>query len=88
MSKKRRKGRAIDHVWRFVKFRGDACLYACCSCGFRYDGCKHVSRGPDMFDKIVIAPERLYNYCPQCGARKTKYIEDIEKLDWSWWEEL
>ena len=85
MSKKRRKGRAIDHVWRFVKFRHDICIYASCSCGFQYGCCKFSP--PDSL-RMVPDPERLYRYCPQCGARKTKYIEEVKKINWSWWEAL
>lgn len=81
---KKRKGRSIDHTWRFVQYKGDLAIYAKCSCGFRY-----ACQRPDgnMF-KTVAAPEKLYYYCPICGARKTKYIEEIIKIDHSWWEEI
>jgi len=33
------------------------------------------------------APEKLYNYCPICGSRKTKYMEDVKKIDKYSWDE-
>jgi hypothetical protein len=32
------------------------------------------------------APERLYPYCPLCGARKTRYEEEVEMIDMYPWE--
>ena len=77
MSKRKRKGRAIDHVWEFVKYKGDLCFYARCSCGFRY-GCWKSKPGTLITEP---APEKLYNYCPLCGARKTKYSIRNERID-------
>ena len=75
---KRRKGRGIDHVWELIRYKHDAAIYARCKCGFRY----HVSDGVGIFK-----PERLYSYCPNCGARKKRYIDEIKKLDFDWWDE-
>ena len=84
MSRHKRKGRSIDHLWTFIKYKHDAAIYARCSCGFVYSCCKHVDE-PGL--KIVIAPEKLYPYCPWCGARKKRYDEEVKRVDYSWWEE-
>ena len=73
MSKHKRKGRAIDHYWQFVKYKGDGAFYAKCSCGFYYDCYKHDP--PDTLHSIP-APEKLYDYCPCCGAKKTRYYDE------------
>ena len=75
MSKKRRKGRSIDHTWQCVKYKGDIGYYAKCSCGFHY-GC---NRGKGI--ALEFAPEKLWNYCPKCGARKKWYCEDVKYID-------
>lgn len=81
--KKRRKGRKIDHLWKFVKYKSDLAIYARCSCGFIYPAYKNKESG---IIAMEIAPEKLYNYCPNCGARKKRYIENIEKIDKYLWE--
>ena len=78
-----KKGRKKDHVWQFVRYKFDTAIYARCSCGFRYSCCKDIA---EIGLKIVPAPEKLYPYCPICGARKTKYIDDVIKLDMYPWE--
>ena len=75
---KKRKGRGIDHVWELVKYKHDAAIYSRCKCGFRHQ----VNEGIGVFN-----PERLYPYCPNCGARKKRYIDEIKKLDFDWWDE-
>ena len=77
------KGRRKDHLWRFVKYNGDNAIYAICSCGFRYPCWKNkegyvLSTEPN--------PEKLYNYCPICGSRKTKYDTEVKKIDAFPWE--
>ena len=72
-----------NHIWQFVKYKGDCALYAKCSCGFRYSCCRNAnSTGLHM----VIAPEKLYNYCPMCGTRKTGYVETIQHIDEFPWD--
>lgn len=73
-----KKGRKKDHIWRFVKYLGDAAIYAKCSCGFRYRCDKGINGSP-----IVREPDanRLYYYCPICGSRKTRYIEKVERIN-------
>lgn len=82
---KHKKGRAKDHCWEFVKYKGDGAFYARCSCGFRYACYKHDP--PDAL-RIVPAPEKLYNYCPHCGARKTRYYDEPIYIDkYKYWFE-
>lgn len=78
-----KKGRRKDHLWQFVKYKGDAAVYAKCSCGFRY-GCYKK----DVLNPLIIIsnPNKLYPYCPLCGARKTKYIEEIVRINKYSWE--
>lgn len=73
-----KKGRRKDHIWRFVKYLGDAAIYAKCSCGFRYRCDKGINDSP-----ISREPDanRLYYYCPICGSRKTRYIEKVERIN-------
>lgn len=73
-----KKGRKKDHVWEFVKYKGDCAIYAKCSCGFRYGCDKRENRNGF---KNVPAPERLYNYCPVCGSRKLRYIPEVRKIN-------
>ena len=84
IDEKMKKGRRKDHVWRFVKYLGDIAYYARCSCGFRYACYKEHSKEQQF--PLEIAPEKLYNYCPICGSRKTRYIEEITKIDKYPWE--
>ena len=78
-----KKGRSKDHVWQFCKFKGDIAYYAKCKCGFRYACYKHKKIGEVS---PVPDPERLYNYCPFCGARKTRYNTEIIYIDKFPWE--
>ena len=79
-----KKGRKKDHIWQFVKYKGDIAYYAKCSCGFRYSCYKEHSAEHRL--PLEIAPEKLYNYCPLCGSRKTRYIDEIEYMDKYMWE--
>lgn len=78
-----KKGRRKDHIWKFYKYKGDIAYYAHCSCGFKYGCSKNETIG---VIKQIIAPERLYPYCPHCGSRKTKYEPEIIKVDYYPWE--
>lgn len=86
MSKKKRKGRAIDHVWRFVKYKDDMAIYAKCSCGFVYPCYKQPDR--NKLFVIVQDAEKLYRFCPNCGSRKTRYIDEVVKINKSLWRDL
>lgn len=67
--------RGKDHVWRFCKYKGDAAYYARCKCGFRY-GCYKIGEFG-----VIPAPEKLYYYCPHCGAKKLRYIPEPIYID-------
>ena len=79
MSNHKRKGRSIDHYWQFVKYKGDGAFYARCSCGFYY-GCDKPKFGNATIPRVPD-PEKLHHYCPNCGARKTKYYEEPIYID-------
>lgn len=83
MSKHKRKGRSIDHYWQFVKYKGNGAFYAKCSCGFHYACFRHEP--PDTLH-IVPDPEKLHNYCPHCGARKTRYYTEPVRINKYWFE--
>jgi hypothetical protein len=80
-----RKGRSKDHLWKFVKYKGDMGIYAKCSCGFMY-GCyyKKFKESQGYSFEILEAPDKLYPYCPYCGARKTRY-EHVKEIDEYMW---
>lgn len=68
-----------DHNWRLVKYYGDGAIYAVCNCGFKYGCWKFNKDGLG----VVPAPEKLYYYCPQCGAKKTQYTAEVEKIGYN-----
>lgn len=75
-----KKGRKKDHVWQIVRYKGDIGLYARCKCGY----CYHCSQfkikedGSPSFEQEIT---KLYNYCPNCGARKKWYNDNIIKIN-------
>ena len=75
------KGRRKDHIWQFVKYKGDTAYYTKCSCGFRYPCYTNIN----IF-QLKPCPEKLYRYCPFCGSRKTRYIDEIKYIDKYIWE--
>ena len=79
-----KKGRRKDHVWQFVKYKGDIAIYAKCNCGFRY-GCYKNNSITQPFP-IVPNIDGLYRYCPGCGSKKTRQIDKIKKIDKFPWE--
>lgn len=67
--------RGRDHSWDIRKYIGDMAYYAFCKCGWYY-----ACGGAFPENRINI----LYNYCPQCGAKKTKYNELPRQMNkWS-----
>ena len=74
--------RGTDHSWEFVKYTGDLCYYARCRCGFEYACCKQEDF---TIPKWEPAPEKLYRYCPICGARKIRYKDDVKYIDTFRW---
>ena len=73
--------RGKDSLWRPIKFKSDGAIYAKCKCGFYYPCYKE-----DEHFKISINPNKMYPYCPICGARKKRYLTEVEKLDKTKWE--
>lgn len=76
--------RGKDSLWRPIKFKGDCAIYAKCKCGFYYP-CYSTNIWLNTF-KVEIDPNKMYPYCPICGARKKRYLTDVEKLDKTKWE--
>ena len=74
-----------DDTWQFVKYKGDIATYAKCNCGFHYACYKYHSINQPFPTKPD--PEKLYKYCPLCGSRKTKYIDEIINIDKYSWED-
>ena len=77
--------RGTDHSWEFVKYSGDACYYARCKCGFRFSCCKQKWF---TIPKWEPAPEYLYHYCPDCGARKKWYKDEVVYIKGFPWGKL
>jgi len=73
-----RKKRRKDHYWSFVKFDGNEAIYAVCSCGFCY--LCYKSAQPPRVLPLEPDPDKLYPYCPLCGARKIKYYPEVKKI--------
>lgn len=80
--KKRRKGRQIDHSWRFIRYKDDVAIYASCKCGYTY-ACYKI----ENIYTILPAPEKLHPYCPSCGSRKKTYTPDVVKVNVYLWGE-
>ena len=64
--------RGTDHYWRVIKYKSNMAYYARCKCGFEY-GC-----GNAFPDKGI---NKIYPYCPACGARKKWYNTTPETID-------
>lgn len=79
--------RGTDHGWTIIKYKGDGALYAKCLCGFHYN-CSGSKRKPDGTWSLIqeIKQEKLYPYCPNCGARKKYYSDIIIHVDKFPWE--
>lgn len=80
--------RGTDHNWQIVKYKGDIAIYAKCKCGFHYN-CGGSKRGQDGVWSLTqeVKSEKIYPYCPFCGARKKYYNDNcIFKIDKYSWE--
>ena len=77
------KGRGKDHIWQFVKYKFDTAIYAQCSCGFHYACCTTKTVIPMRVEPNING---LYKYCPYCGSRKTKYIDDVKDINKFPWD--
>ena len=74
--------RGKDHLWRPIKFLGDGAIYAKCKCGFYYP----CYSGPDSNFKVEVDPRKMYPFCPFCGAKKKRYLTEVERLNRTQWE--
>lgn len=74
------KGRGKDHVWRFVRFRGDIGIYAKCRCGYFYH-CSKIEHPDGIGIRSIIDVDKIFPYCPNCGARKTRYETEVREID-------
>jgi len=79
-----RKGRQIDHNWDIRRYKGDCAFYAYCKCGFYYP-CHKISHSTDIF-KTEIDLNKIYHYCPNCGAHKKWYNDIPRKINKFQWE--
>lgn len=79
------KSRGKDHIWELVKYKGDLMIYAKCSCGYTYVCCNEMAETVKNEDGSVVPKDpsklKLYRYCPNCGAKKKWYKEEIRKID-------
>lgn len=79
-----RKGRQIDRRWDMRRYKGDCAIYAYCKCGFYYACEKEITDEQGRFG-FVIDENRVYNYCPKCGAHKKWYNDPARKIDKFQW---
>lgn len=80
MNKKKKRG--VDHAWSFVTYKYDSAIYARCSCDFSYPCCIFLDQMRDGVPVSVVPdPDKLYNFCPQCGARKNRHSNKVERID-------
>ena len=77
-----RKGRQVDNTWEVRKYKGDIALYAHCKCGFDYC-CSSNERNEDgsWSVKQYVNPYKLFHYCPNCGAHKKWYTEEVRMIN-------
>ena len=77
--------RGTDHNWEIRKYKGDICYYARCKCSFQYccSSSVRIHDEPGGSQQII---NKIYPYCPQCGARKKWYNEEPIKFDKFFWE--
>lgn len=68
--------RGTDHTWQLVKYKEDMAIYAKCKCKFRY-ACSENKRNEDGTFSFKQIPTLFYPYCPNCGARKKYYTDEI-----------
>ncbi len=82
-----RKGRQIDRHWEIRRYKGDIALYAHCKCGFNYC-CSSNKRNEDgswSFEQYINL-NKIFHYCPNCGAHKKWYSNEIKKINKFQWE--
>ena len=79
--------RGTDHNWQIIRYKDDICLYARCKCGFDY-ACSINKRKEDGTLSFIqeVVPNKIYPYCPYCGAKKKTYDSEVTKLDKNRWK--
>ena len=70
--------RGTDHWWEVRRYQGDTAFYAHCKCGFQYN-CSSSKINEECYWKQTI--NKIYLYCPYCGARKKWYNEEPIKME-------
>ena len=74
--------RGKDKLWRTIKYAADLAIYAKCSCGFEYCCSSSVRKEDGSWSFVhFINPEKLYHYCPNCGAKKINYETEYTKVN-------
>ena len=68
--------RGRDKNWKLVRYKGNGAVYAQCKCGWEF-ACGHI------IPSEKFSPDRMYKYCPACGAKK-KYMSDVKDSDKEW----
>lgn len=77
--------RGKDHTWSVVRYKGDGAFYARCKCKYEYC-CSKLDESHPW--RTIIDENKMYNYCPYCGARKKLYNPEPVVLDYCWWDKL
>jgi hypothetical protein len=70
--------RGTDHHWHVIRYKGNMAYYAKCKCGYEY------CCGSAFPKEIGI--NKIYPYCPVCGARKKWYNEIPELIIGPEWD--
>lgn len=79
--------RGTDHWWEVRKYWADYALYAHCKCGFQYVCSSEIKdENQDGTWTWREKINKIYPYCPHCGARKKWYNEKPKKIEKYSWE--
>ena len=73
--------RGTDHSWTLVRYKFDIAIYALCGCGYHYICSKTEGGGL----KQVVDENKLFPYCPVCGARKKNYSTEVVQKECTPW---
>lgn len=56
--------------WKVIRWRGDGAYYSYCPfCGYSHSCWKDERDKDGRWDGIVYAPEKEFNFCPECGKK-------------------
>lgn len=78
--------RGKDHTWELIKYKGDGAIYAKCKCKYYYRCSTDAIEEDGTRNPFHQVPTIFYLYCPQCGARKKWYTNEIKKIDRYEWD--